>query len=69
MKEIKIDNCPFCGGEEFIECRLSSTGGVQVLHKMREVGVYAIVCRDCGSIVRTYCKEPEKLFPKKERRE
>lgn len=31
--------------------------------------LYATVCRDCGSVVRTYCKNPEKLFPKKERRE
>lgn len=69
MKDIKIDNCPFCGGEEFIDCKLSSYGGVYISRKMRDVSLNAIVCRDCGSVVRTYCKEPEKLFPKKERRE
>lgn len=69
MKDIKIDNCPFCGGEEFIDCKLSCMGDVGVSRKMRFVSLNAIVCRDCGSVVRTYCKEPEKLFPKKERRE
>lgn len=73
MKEVKIEKCPFCGGEELIETRVDSYGGVYVLYKAsklyRSILLYATVCRDCGSVVRTYCKEPEKLFPKKERRE
>lgn len=73
MKEIKIEKCPFCNGETMIETRVGSYGGVYItLAKkggMRSVALYATVCRDCGSVVRTYCKEPEKLFPKTERRE
>ncbi len=73
MKEVKIEKCPFCGGEEMIETELSSYGGVYAtpLHKhgLRPVRLYATICRDCGSVVHTYCNDPEKLLPKKERRE
>ena len=73
MKEIKIEKCPFCGGEELIETRLDSYGGVYAIPArkggLRSAALYATICRDCGSVVRSYCKQPEKLFPKKERRE
>lgn len=72
MKEIKMEKCPFCGGEELLECFLNSYGGCYVSYKAskiyRDERLYALVCRDCGSVVRTYCKDPEKLFPKQERR-
>ena len=70
MKEVKIEKCPYCGGEEFIEGSVSSYGGVVVATSIvRGEALFAIVCRNCGSVVRTYCKKPEKLYPKKERRE
>lgn len=74
MKDIKIEKCPFCGGEKMIETRLDSYGGVYVFPAQkrglfRSAVLYAIVCRNCGSVVRLFCKNPEKLFPKKERRE
>lgn len=74
MKEVKIDKCPFCGGEELIETRFDSYGGTFLSPVTkggwrRGASVYATVCRDCGSIARVYCKTPETLFPKKERRE
>lgn len=72
MKEVKLEKCPFCGGEELIETRAISYGGVSLspLSKSGFHGVvlFATVCRDCGSVVRAYCKEPEKLVPKKDRR-
>ena len=52
-----------------IECHMTSYGGVYAGRKTRDVRLFATVCHDCGNVVRTYCKEPEKLFPKKERRE
>ena len=67
-KNIRIDKCPFCGGEEFIECRMGSYGYTNFCVGVRHEEVYAYVCRDCGSAVRLYCKEPEKLYPKKERK-
>ena len=72
MKEIHIEKCPFCGGADLYETRAESYGGVylSLVHHggLRGAGLYATICRDCGSVVRAYCKEPEKLFPKKERR-
>ncbi len=71
MKEVKIEKCPFCGGEEIIETRVASYGGsyltLPAKGGLRGAGLFATLCRDCGSVVRTYCKEPEKLFIKKER--
>lgn len=70
MKEVKIEKCQYCGGEEFIEGRLSAYAGVYVsTGGLRGEGLTTVICRNCGSVVRTYCKNPEKLYPKKERRE
>lgn len=68
MKEIKIEQCPFCGGTEFIEGRMSAFGGVYAEKGMHGDLVHALVCRDCGSIVRSYVADAEKLLPKKRRR-
>lgn len=69
MKEIKIEKCPLCGGEDFIECQVAAYGGVFVTTGgFRNEAVWATVCRNCGSLVRTFCKNPEKLYPKKERK-
>lgn len=70
MKEVKIEKCQFCGGEELIEGRIDSYGGAYVATGLLHgASLFALVCRDCGSVVRTFCKTPEKLYPKKERRE
>ena len=70
MKEVKIEKCPYCGGEEFVEVRIASYGGAYVTTGgLRTDALFGTICRDCGSVVRTFCKNPEKLYPKKERRE
>ena len=69
MKEIKLSACPFCGGKEFVEgyqngyATLTSTESGWLGATLR-----FIVCRDCGSVVRSYVKDPEKLVKKKNRR-
>ena len=71
MKEVKIEKCPYCGGEEFIECNVSSMTGTVCVSKgiaRYNAILFATVCRDCGSVVRLFCKTPENLYPKKERR-
>lgn len=69
MKEVKIENCQFCGGKEFIEGRIGSYGGVYVTTGgLHYTALHALVCRDCGGVVRVFCKTPEKLYPKKERK-
>ncbi len=69
MRDNFIDSCPYCGGIEFIEAFQGGYGAiVATSNKMGGVGLYHSVCRKCGSIVRSYVKEPEKLLKKKERR-
>lgn len=68
MKEVVIEKCPYCESEELVECRVESYGASYLARGRHYTQLYALVCRDCGSVVRSYCKEPEKLFPKKERR-
>lgn len=70
MKEVKIEKCPYCGGKEFVDGNVASYGGTYIsTGGFRNAALYAIVCRDCGSVVRSFCKTPEKLYSKKERRE
>ncbi len=69
MNKTVVDKCPYCGGEELKDCRVDSCGGVCLNGGgLRSVALYALVCRDCGHVVSFYCKDPEKLYPKKERR-
>ena len=69
MKEVKIEKCPFCGGENFIETKVNSYGSsyLRPLKKkgLRSATLFATVCTDCGSVVRTYVRSPKKLLPKK----
>ncbi len=67
MKEVVIDKCLYCGGTELKEfplCGFASLMG----RGLRSSNLYALTCRDCGSVVRLYSKDHEKLYPKKERR-
>ena len=38
-------------------------------HKLGGVSLYHSVCRHCGSVVRSYVKDPEKLLRRKDRKE
>ena len=70
MEDVKIEKCQYCGGEEFIEGRVAARNGTHIsTGGLRYAELYATVCRDCGSVVRIFCNTPEKLYPKKERRE
>lgn len=69
MKEIKIEKCPYCGGTEFVDAMAGSYGGVYAGVGCHTSAIRVVVCRDCGSIVRAYVKDAEKLYPKKQRRQ
>lgn len=60
--------CPYCGGIEMITAFQSAYGAVSgVNNKWGGCALYHTVCRKCGSVVRSYVKEPEKLLKKKAR--
>lgn len=68
IQKIKITECPFCGGTEFVK-------GVQNWHSLMfpcngsiwgtGQEIRHIVCKRCGSVVRSYVLEPELLAPLK----
>ena len=61
--------CPFCGGYEIIETYQDGYGAISaVKNKLGGRALYHSVCRDCGSVLRSYVKDPEKLLKKSERR-
>lgn len=69
MKDVRMEQCQYCGGREWIEGTVASYGGAYVTTGVfRNAGLFATVCRDCGSVIRLFCKTPEKLYPKNERK-
>ncbi len=71
MKEERdkyVNVCPYCGGNEIIEAFQSAYGAITaVQNKWGGSALYHSVCRNCGSVVRSYVKDPEKLLKKKDR--
>lgn len=70
MTDKYVFTCPYCGGSEMIEAFQGGYGAVYgTLNKWGGCGLFHSVCRKCGSVVRSYVKEPEKLLKKKDRRQ
>lgn len=68
-RDLYVKACPYCGGSEIITAYQSAYGAITaVSHKMGGCALYHSVCRDCGSIVRSYVKDPEKLLKRQDRR-
>ena len=68
MKNIKIVECPFCGSLEFVEGVHTGYGAINGSGLFTGADLYHQICRDCGSVVRSYVKNPEKLLNRKDRR-
>ena len=69
MSDKYVLACPYCGGKEVIETYQTSYGEVTaVSYKFGGVALYHSICRNCGSVLRSYVKEPEKLLKKKDRK-
>ena len=69
QKEVNVTKCPYCQGEELVKANLSAPYALSAsINAWHAASVKAIVCRDCGSIVRMFVEDPEKMFKKKDRR-
>lgn len=64
-----VKKYPYCGGEEF---QLTYQGGYAALsvpgHPLLGSSICHTVCLGCGSIVRSFVKEPRRLLPKDRRK-
>lgn len=65
-----VSRCPYCGGIEFIEAYQSGYAVITAVSNKAGWGqnLYHTVCRSCGSVVRSYVKEPEKLLKRRDRK-
>ena len=68
MEDKYVKNCPFCGDTEVIESYQSSYGSVYGINNVLGSTLYHSICRNCGSVVRSYVKDPEKLLKRKDRK-
>ena len=64
-KDLKPESGPFCNGNEFIEAKQS---GYACISGWSSQDLYHLICRRCGSVVRSYVKDPEKLLKRKDRK-
>ena len=63
-----VSRCPYCGGTEMIESFQTAYAAVTATsNKLGGCSLYHSICRKCGSVVRSYVKEPEKLLKRKDR--
>lgn len=55
MKEIKMEQCPFCGNDHFVIGVQQKSAQVTSVERPN-VGekLYHIICEECGSIARSY---------------
>jgi hypothetical protein len=66
IKTVEIKKCPFYSVSDFIESMVDSYGKVILTAGvLRSDALYAAVCRDCGSVVRKFCKSPQHIVDKK----
>ena len=69
MRDAYVAVCPYCGGTEMIETCQDGYGAITATSNIWGGGkLYHSVCRKCGSVVRSYVKDPEKLLKKKDRK-
>ena len=65
---VHIDRCPFCGYSEFIEARQMQGEAYVSGEALFGQQLHHTICHHCGSVVRSYVKNPEYLLKKKNRR-
>ncbi len=64
----KQEKCPHCGEENNVLAAQQGYANVTPVGKiftMKEQSLYHIVCLNCGTIIRSYVEQPQKLVVKK----
>lgn len=66
--KIQINQCPFCGGTQFVEGYQADYGAVTGAESIwSSQYLHHVICRNCGSVVHSYVNNPEKLLKIKNR--
>ena len=57
----KQDVCPHCGGRETLDAKQYGQGSIYPRKGIFSLGkpLYHIVCKDCGTIIRSYIEDPQ----------
>lgn len=63
MKEIKIDNCPYCGATEFTKGYQTAQGSIYPQTFGLKLGcpIEHTICTECGSIVHSRVTKIERF--------
>ncbi len=64
----KKEVCPYYGKEEFVEAKHSGYANVFPASKIfttKEQAMYYVICLSCGTVVRSFVKDPHRLVVKK----
>ena len=63
------NKCPYCGYNEFIDCKQDGYASISPANKVlsfKTQTLYHKICLNCGTVIKSYIKEPKKLLSKKE---
>lgn len=59
-----IEKCPYCGKQEFVEGQQDGYGAIVPANRIftfKSQILYHTICLNCGAVVKSYVKEPQKL--------
>lgn len=65
---LKGEPCKYCYCTQYVEGKQDGYATVYGDSGFSGTSLHYIVCRNCGTVVRSYVKEPEKLLKKRDRR-
>ena len=54
--------CPYCGKEVFVTGKQGAAYSGITVSLLKQRAVYHEICVNCGTIVRSYVKNPENLY-------
>lgn len=70
MKRIKVNQCPYCGGTEFVKGVQQYRGSILGENELAAgQPLRHVICLRCGCVVLSYVAKPEKLLSRKHRKE
>ena len=66
MKDKYVEKCPYCNGIEMSEAYQANYAQITPSdNKWGGMPLHHTICLECGSVVRSYVKEPKKLLKRK----